>query len=141
MGNYSTTSVKTWWAVETYTPVTDVWTSGNAIPAPMNDINEIREGTAQLLTTADGQLYRTNPTVAWNNGQITLHFHRSTVSLALITQLEGYLTNNTGLKITTQTGDVFEGYIEKISKIWIHSGVNQEYDLDVVFQQFDVDGV
>lgn len=136
---YSTRNVKTWWSMEAWNG--SAWITANAIPsASITAIEQDRQGTTETVVLADGSQARTTLSNLFNYEVFTLHFHNSTVSDNLITQFNAYLSGHTGIRITTHTADKFEGFVINIEKIWIvDSGSSQEYGLDIIFQQLDVD--
>jgi len=138
----SAPNLYSWWTLEKYDTGSSAWTTENSIPSPgIDEMTEDNIGTAQMLVMVDGSLGRINADTRWNFDKIRFLFHKSTTTTNMISQLREYLTDNTGIRLTTHTGDKFEGYIEIIRKLWnFRPGESQEYTLEVVFQQFDVDG-
>ena len=138
---YKTVQLKSWWTMEKYNTGSSAWDSDTAIPAAgISEVAQNRIGTAQTVVMADGSIGRVTPSNTWNYDQIRLAFHKSVVGANLITQLNGYLADHTGVRMTTHTGDKFEGYIDAVNKVWAFTGDSQEYFIEVTFQQFDVDG-
>ena len=94
-----------------------------------------------MVVMADGSLGRIVPGTRWLHEPIYMIFHKSTTSDNLITELNTYMNDNTGIRLTTHTGDKFEGYIDNVNKVWSYlPSSNQEFTVEILFQPFDVDG-
>ena len=138
---HSANNIKSWWTVEKYDTGASAWVSVNAIPAPsLEMVNDNRMGTAQIVTMADGSHGRIIPGTRWNYEPVYMVFHKATTSSNMITELNTYMNDNTGIRLTTHTGDKFEGYIENVNKIWNYRPGSQEFTVEVLLQPFDVDG-
>lgn len=139
---YGATNVKSWWSVEKYDTGSSTWVSDSSIPAPspsLSEINDTRVGTAQSIEMADGSRGRVSFENRWNFEDMRWFFHKRQVGANLITQLNGYLTNNIGIRVTNHTTGKFEGYVEGVNKVWSFKGDNQEYMIEIIFRPFDVD--
>jgi len=139
---HSARNLQSWWTVEKYDTGASAWVSTSAIPAPsLEQISNNRTGNAQMVVMADGSLGRMVPGTRWNYEPIHMIFHRSTTSDNLITELNTYMHDNTGIRMTTHTGDKFEGYIDSVNTIWSYLPADsQEFTVEVLLQPFDVDG-
>lgn len=142
--NYGTHNQKSWWTIERYDTGSSAWVSDSAIPAPgVDEIEQVQTTTSQMVQMADGSLGRMTPDVHFNYENFRMIFHKRQYSANLYSQFKGYNTNNTGVRITTHTGEKFEGYVDRVNRLWnINPGLNgrQDYSIEVVVQPFDVSG-
>lgn len=139
---HSARNVRSWWPVQKYDTGASAWVSDAAIPAPgIDEVVENRVGTAQMIVLADGSLGRVVPDNTFNFDQIRFLFHQSTTSSNLLSQLQTYQQDHTGVRITTHTSEIYEGYIEAVNRVWhFQHEDNPENTIEVLFQPFDVDG-
>ena len=141
---HSAINLNSWWSVEKYDTGASAWVDANPFPAPgIESINENRTGNAQMVLMADGSLGRVVPDVRSNRDTIRMVFSKVTTTTNLLTELNTYMDDNTGIRITTHTGDKFEGYLDNVNKLWdLRPGGpgKQEFTVEVLMQPFDVDG-
>ena len=141
---HSANNVKSWWPTEKYDTGASAWADVNAIPAAgIDEITESRIGTSEMVLMADGTLGRVTPDNRYNFEQIRFLFHKATTSANLLTEFKTYQNDHTGIRITTHTGEKFEGYIDSVTRVWHFKpsgNGEEEFSIEVVFQQFDVSG-
>ena len=140
-GHYAN-NVTSWWPVEKYDTGASAWVDVNAIPAAgIDEIVENRIGTSQMVVMADGSLGRVTPENRFNFDQIRFLFHKSIASQNLLTELQTYQDDHTGLRITAHNDEKFEGYIDAVNRVWhFKPSDSQKFTIEVVFQPFDVSG-
>ena len=97
------------------------------------------KSNSQFVKLVDGSEAVIQPITAYLKADISFSASPLIVTDDMITKFNGYISNNIGLKITTHTGEVFEGYIKDIRKNYEMVGSPQLYSIDIAFKQFDVD--
>jgi hypothetical protein len=118
-----------------------VWQSGNtytaddALPRPNSDIETKIISNLQIIKLADGSEGYIQPETKYFRDIISMFFAQTTS--AFRTQIETYIANGDRIKITTHTGEIFEGYFIDIYRVWF-SGMDNTYDCKVSFKQMVV---
>ena len=137
------------WSLEIYnlndvTPTweTDLYADGSAVkfPSSTQEISQDTISNSTFVKLYDGDEAKVTPEVEFIKGDIKFNASPLTVTDEMISKLQGYTRNTTGIRITTHTGEVFEGYIKNINKNYKMTGLNQLYTLVITLKQFDVDG-
>jgi len=130
-----------------FSGVTPVWeydylSDGSKVrfPRSTSEISDDMQSNAYYVKLYDGSEARVSPETKFLKGDIKFSFSPFSVTDELYNKLIGYIENETGIEITTHTGQVFEGYIEDIRKIYIQTGSVQLFNYELTFKQFDVDG-
>lgn len=132
---------RSWWTVEKYDLDSFSWVAENAIPTTSNQIDGIFVPTSNNVSLVIGGIKKSKAVNTYNYDSFPMLFHKKDVNVALISRFQSYLQDNTGIRFTTNAGNTFKGFITGLKKnMVITSGATQKYYLEVIFQQFSVDG-
>jgi hypothetical protein len=130
------------WLVQKYDTGSSTWVSDTSIPrGSVNTFAQHYTSTTQVVTLADGSRGINSPSTKYNYEQLTLSWSKHTVTNAFMAQLQGYITNKVGVKITLHDTSLtkLEGYFMSFNKEWNFTGTTQKYELILEFLPFDVD--
>lgn len=137
------------WTLEIYntqatTPIwyTDTYNSGFAVKFPRSTKSIVlgKKSTSTYVKLVDGSEAVIQPATSTLKPDIRLSASPLVVTDEMVEKLTGYMDDNIGLRITTHTGDILEGYIKSMGKSYEATGQDQLYSLNIMFHPFDVDG-
>ena len=57
-----------------------------------------------------------------------------------LTNLETYISNHTGLKITLHDSSTVQGYLMSVEEVNPFTGITQQYEIIAEFKPFSIDG-
>lgn len=125
------------------------WVQDTQIPrGGINPFTRTKESTIGFLTLADGSETKISSETTNNWNDVTLTFPKQVITEAVKNQLQGYITNEQGVKIaipiltgaSSYTEKVIEGYITKYDEKWeLDSKSNIKYIVNITLHEFDVD--
>jgi hypothetical protein len=120
----------------------DSYNDGSIIkfPPSTNEIDDKLNSSMKFIELYDGGEAIVIPPVTDKKENITFNLSPLSINDEMITKFYGYVTNNTGIRITDHTGRVFEGYFISVNKKYMLSGKSQLYILEIEMHLFDVDG-
>jgi hypothetical protein len=82
----------------------------------------------------DGSEFRVTPSTKKLNQQLAFIWLALDFDDGLKTKIQGYIDNNTKVKITTSESENFYGYFISLSRVWL-SGVEDQEDIQAIFDR------
>ena len=121
------------WQISTWNG--SAFVADGTIPSPRGntDFETALESPMSQIQLADGSNALVRPETAANKQPVSLFWFKA--DKVLKDKLEAYINAKTGLRFTTHTGYVLEGYIQKISPRWIPGTSKEQYNLTLDFIQ------
>ena len=136
------------WTLELYDPqattpawYTDTYTDGADVkfPSSTSTLSLGTKSNSQYIVLVDGSEALLQRATSYLHSDLKFSASPLVVTDEMITKFNEYIEDNIGLRITTHTGDIIEGYIINIAKTYEMTGQTQLYTLDINFKRFDVD--
>jgi len=122
------------------TLITPAWVADGQIPRPINEIEFPTISNSQIISLYNGDQAMYIPSVKTRKGQLSYDISPFGMDASMRAKIQGYIDNNTGIKITLHTGEKIEGFIMNLVKKYASTGANQVYFSRISIQLFDVDG-
>jgi hypothetical protein len=123
------------WNVYTKTGSGDTWEADGTIPRPNENMDTQILTNSTRVKLASGASGFFTPTVKSYKEAFT--FVMLWLDRDVVDKIDGYINNNTLLKIETHTDEVFIGKITTRQRAWL-TGVEPDiYDLMVSFQPYE----
>ena len=123
------------WNLQSWTG--SVWQDEDPLPRPNASFVATLQSTMKKIPLFDGSECRLWPQVKYNKQP--LQFVWVYKDNTLKTRLENYLKNKTELKITTQTGEGYEGVFISVESEWQVGYDPQIYGLVATFELFTIE--
>lgn len=129
------------WGVQSYNTGTSAWQTITSWPrGSMTTYTKRYESTSQVIDMADGSQGMFTPTNHFIYSTMSFTWNRRTVTSTFKTNLETYIDDHIGLKITFHDDSTVQGYIMSIDEVSPFTGETQQYEIVAEFKPFDVDG-
>jgi len=124
------------WAISYY--AAGSWTADGTIPAPRGQsFSDDIISSIEEITLADGSKAAVIPSVKYNKGTLKFFWQKMKGSSpgTLKYRLEAYITSGVGIRLTTHTGKLFEGYFTNLASEWVPGTSIEYYNITLDFMQ------
>lgn len=129
------------WSIQTYNTGSSLWQTTTSWPrGSVSTYSKKYESTSQVVDLADGSQGMFTPSSHFAYTPMTFTWNRRTVYPTFKTNLETYLNDHTGVKITLHDASIVQGYIMSVEEISPFTGTTQQYEIIMEFKPFSVDG-
>jgi hypothetical protein len=120
------------WSISTQTGSAGTWEIVDTIYIPNENMEMSKTSTFTLVQMADGSRAGVSPETKYNLEPITMTFLEIVSGDSFKTKIEGYVENQTYVRITDHLGGTMTGIFTAVNRVWI-SGVDDTYDFQVIF--------
>lgn len=110
------------------------WDADGTVYRTNRDLELSRTSNQTKMKLADGTEGRVTPETKFVRDSTTFTWLALDFSDGLKTKVQGYITNHTKIKITTQKSEDIIGYFLYIRRVWL-SGVEDTEDLEAGFDR------
>jgi len=119
----------------------DTYTDGSAVEMPpsTSEMDTSITSNDKYETLYDGSEARIVLPTKYKKQNIKISISPLRVTTEMISKFNSYIEGNIGIRITTHTGEVLEGYFTEIQKNYTMSGSEQLYTIDISMKLFNVD--